>query len=115
MRIKRGITSHKKHKKLLKAVKGYRMTKHRLVKVAKEAYLHAGQYAYSGRKIRKRDFRRLWITRISAAVRRFGINYSQFIALAKKQNIIIDRKVLSHLINYDFEAFTVIVDTVKKN
>jgi large subunit ribosomal protein L20 len=112
MRIKRGTVSHRKHKKLLESVKGFRMTKRRLVKVAKEAQLHAGAYAYAGRKIKKSDFRKLWITRISAAVKTHGLPYSNFIARLKKANIVIDRKILSNLIQSDPAAFQTIVDKV---
>lgn len=113
MRIKRGVTSHKKHKKLLRMVKGYRMTKHRLVKVAREAALHAGQYAYAGRKKRKTDFRRLWIIRISQAVRATGLSYSKFIAKLKKAKVELDRKILSDLIISDNQAFQAIIDKVR--
>lgn len=113
MRIKRGVVSHRKHKKLLKSVAGYRMSRHRLVKVAKEASLHAGQYAYAGRHIKKSQFRRLWITRISQAVNIKGLSYSQFINKLKKANIALDRKVLAHLLLNDQAAFAAIVDKVK--
>ena len=113
MRIKRGIISHHKHKKLLASVKGYRMTKHRLVKVAKEASLHAGAYAYSGRRKKKSDFRKLWIIRISQAVRLYGFSYSQFIAKLKKTSIELDRKILSDLVVNDGDAFKAIIDKVK--
>ena len=113
MRVKRGIVSHRRHKKLLESVKGYRMTKRRLVKVAKEASLHAGQYAYAGRKLRKTQFRRLWITRIAGAVVPLGISYSSFIAKLKRINIRLDRKVLSDLIQSDNDAFRHIVDMAK--
>lgn len=114
MRIKRGTISHRKHKKLLRSVKGYRMTKRRLVKVAKEAQLHAGQYAYHGRKKRKGDFRRLWIIRISQRVKNDGISYSQFINKLKKAKILLDRKMLAYLIKDDEAAFQMIIDKVKK-
>ncbi|MBI3379204.1 50S ribosomal protein L20 [Candidatus Gottesmanbacteria bacterium] len=113
MRIKRGTVSHRKHKKLLKITSGYRMSKHRLVKVAKEAFLHAGQYAYQGRRQKKSNFRRLWISRISSAVRTRGLTYSQFSAQLKKAQIQLDRKVLANLIVTDGEAFRQIVDKVK--
>lgn len=113
MRVKRGFVSHRRHKKLLESVKGYRMTRRRLVKVAKEASLHAGQYAYAGRKLRKTQFRRLWITRIAGAVVPLGISYSVFIAKLKKAHITLDRKVLSELIQSDNNAFRLIVDKVK--
>lgn len=113
MRIKRGIVSHRKHKKILESVKGYRMTKHRLIKVAKEAQLHAGQYAYAGRRKKKSDFRRLWITRISQSVRSAGLSYSQFISKLKKANIILDRKIIAYLIKNDEYAFKALLDKIK--
>lgn len=82
--------------------------------MAKEASLHAGQYAYHGRKLRKQEFRTLWITRISEAVKLEGINYSTFIDKLKKANILIDRKILSNLVVEDPAAFKHVVDTVKK-
>jgi large subunit ribosomal protein L20 len=114
MRIKRGILSHKKHVKLLKSVKGFRMTKSRLTKVAKEAHLHAGQYAYAGRKQKKSNFRRLWITRISHAIKEYGISYNEFINKLKLAKIQVDRKIMAELILNDREAFTAIVDKAKK-
>ena len=108
-RVKRGTISHRKHKKILKKAKGYRMSKHRLIKVAKEALLHAGEYAFAGRKLKKRDFRRLWITRISGAVKKLGLSYSRFINLLKKQNILLDRKILADLIANDPKTFEKIV------
>ncbi|MBI3385313.1 50S ribosomal protein L20 [Candidatus Gottesmanbacteria bacterium] len=113
MRIKRGVTSHYKHKKILAATKGFRGTKHRLIRVAKEASLHAGQYAYHGRKIRKRDFRQLWITRISEAIRAYDLNYSQFINKLKKANINLDRKTLSYFVTNEPETFKTIVEKAK--
>ena len=112
-RIKRGLVSRRKHNKLLGLAKGYRGTKSKLTKVAKEAVLHAGQYAYNGRKIRKQDFRTLWITRISGAVKAEGLSYSVFINKLKKANIELDRKMLSHLIVEHPAAFKQIVDKVK--
>ena len=87
MRVKRGLVSHRKHKKLLSLTKGYRGTKSKLIRVAHEAALHAGEYAFAGRKNKKRDFRRLWITRISEATKQEGISYSRFIAGLSKNNI----------------------------
>lgn len=113
MRIKRGLVSHRKHKKLLLSTKGYRMTRSRLVKVAKEASLHAGQYAFQGRKQRKSNFRRLWISRINAAVKLKGLTYSQFIVKLKNAKIILDRKILAHLVVNDSQVFDQIVDKVK--
>lgn len=113
MRVTRGLTSHAKHKKIFRANKGYRMTKRRLIKVAKEAYLHAGEYAFAGRKNRKRDFRRLWITRISEAVKLRGLSYSSFIHQMKEANIEIDRKILANLVVENPNVFGEIVDNVK--
>ncbi len=89
------------------------MTKRRLVSVAKEAYLHAGEYAFAGRKLKKRDFRRLWISRISQAVKLRGLSYSSFIHKLKEANIELDRKVLADLIVEDPEVFETVVDEVK--
>lgn len=113
MRVTRGLTSHAKHKKLYEANKGYRMTKNRLVRVAKEAYLHAGEYAFAGRKDKKRDFRRLWITRISEAVKLRGFSYSSFIFQLKEANIQIDRKILANLVTENPDVFGQIVDKVR--
>ncbi|MBI4066320.1 50S ribosomal protein L20 [Candidatus Gottesmanbacteria bacterium] len=113
MRIKRGVTSHAKHKKVFRANKGYRMTKRRLIKVAKEAYLHAGEYAFAGRKNRKRDFRRLWITRISEAVKLRGLSYSSFVYQLKQANVALDRKILANLVVENPDAFDEIMNTVR--
>lgn len=112
-RVKRGVVSRRKHNKLLGLTKGYRGTKSKLVKVAHEAVLHAGSYAYHGRKLRKRDFRKLWITHISEAVKQEGMSYSVFIHLLKEKNIELDRKILNDLILNDPETFKKIVDNVK--
>ena len=114
-RIKRGTVSRRKHNKLLEATKGFRGTKNRLIRKAKESSLHAGQYAFHGRKLRKQDFRSLWITRISEAIKAEGLSYSVFIDKLKKANILLDRKILSNLIVEDLATFKYIVDTVKKN
>lgn len=114
VRVKTGTTRTKRHKNVLKRTKGFRMTKGRLYKVSREADLHAGQYAYVGRKLRKRDFRRLWITRISGAVKNFGWSYSQFIHALKEKNIELDRKILADLVINDPKKFQKIVDKVKK-
>lgn len=113
-RIKRGVTTHKKHKKVLKLTKGYRGTRHRLIKVAREAALHAGAYAYHGRKLRKRDMRRLWITRINGELKRIGLSYNKFINDLKKAKIEIDRKILADLVLSDPQTFKLIVDRVKQ-
>jgi len=112
-RIKRGTVSRRKHNKLLGLTKGYRGTKSKLVKVAREAALHAGQYAYHGRKLRKRDFRSLRIVRISEAVKKEDLSYSVFINKLKKANIELDRKILSNLIVEDPATFKQVVDKVK--
>lgn len=111
--IKRGVTSHKKHKKLLKLTKGYRGTKSKLVRVARQAALHAGQYAYHGRKLRKRDFRRLWILRIGEAVKQEGLSYSVFMNQLKKAKIELDRKILADLVVNDPTTFVKVVEKVK--
>lgn len=111
-RVKRGVTSHQKHKKVLALTKGYRMTKNRLIKVAKEAALHAGEYAFVGRKHRQRQFRRLWIQRINAALRTNGVKYSQFIHLLKERKIELDRKILS-VFAQDSKFFTSLVQKIK--
>ena len=115
MRVKRGVVTHRKHKKLLQSVKGYRMTKRRLIKVAKEAYLHAGAYAYAGRKKKKSDFRRLWITRISEYLKLKNISYSKFIHQLKLAKILLNRKILAYLISSDPEAMEKILDKAGKN
>ncbi|OGH42468.1 MAG: 50S ribosomal protein L20 [Candidatus Levybacteria bacterium RIFCSPLOWO2_02_FULL_36_8b] len=112
-RIKRGVVSRRKHNKLLSQTKGFRGTKSRLTKVAREALLHKGAYAYHGRKVKKRDFRALWITRIGEAAKQEGISYSVFINKLKKANIELDRKILSDIIVNDINTFKQIVDKVK--
>lgn len=112
-RVKRGTVSRRKHNKLLSLTKGYRGTKSKLTKIAKEASLHAGQYAYAGRKDRKQDFRSLWIVRIGEAVKNEGLSYSVFINKLKKGNIELDRKILSDLVVNDPHAFKTIVDSIK--
>lgn len=114
-RVKRGTTSRRKHKKLLGLTKGFRGTKSKLIRTAHEAALHAGAYAYHGRKRKKRDFRRLWITRIGEAAKQEGLSYSVFINKLKKANITLDRKTLSELIVTDIQAFKKVVDAVKNN
>ncbi|MBI2622934.1 MAG: 50S ribosomal protein L20 [Candidatus Levybacteria bacterium] len=113
-RIKRGTVSRRKHKKLFSLTKGYRGTKNRLIRVAHEASLHAGAYAYHGRKLRKRDIRALWITRIGEAVKQEGLSYNVFINKLKKANIELDRKILSNLVLEDPTVFKQIVDHVRR-
>ncbi len=98
-----------RHKKVLRLAKGYRMTKNRLYKVAREATIHAGQYAFAGRHLRRRDLRSTWIIRINAALRALGITYSKFIPALKKANINLDRKVLSELATHQPETLKEIV------
>lgn len=112
-RIKRGVVSRRKHEKVLKLAKGYWGLRSRSIRKAKEAVLHAGQYAYHGRKLKKRDFRALWITRISETVKKEGLSYSIFMHKLKKANIELDRKILSHLVVNDPATFKLVVDTVK--
>ncbi|HVZ11643.1 MAG TPA: 50S ribosomal protein L20 [Patescibacteria group bacterium] len=113
-RVKRGLVAHRKHKKLLSLTKGYRGTKSKLVKMAHEASLHAGEYAFAGRKRKKRDFRQLWITRISEAVRPEGTSYSKFIDSLTKNNVKIDRKILADLVVNDMATFKKVVASVSK-
>jgi large subunit ribosomal protein L20 len=98
-----------RHNKILKMAKGYRMTRNRLYKVAKEAVVHAGAYAFAGRHLRRRDLRSLWIVRLNAALRPLGVKYSQFIPALKKANIELDRKVLSEMAIHTPEAFKQVV------
>lgn len=114
-RVKRGVVSRRKHNKLHSLTKGYRGTKSRLVKAAKEAELHARSYAYHGRKLKKRDFRTLWITRIGEASKKEGISYSVFMNKLKKSKIDLDRKILNDLIVNDPDTFKRIVDEVRSN
>lgn len=113
MRVKRGTVSKRKHNKLFDQTKGFKGTKNRLTRDAKEALLHAGQYAYHGRKLRKRDNRALWIVRISEASKKEGVSYSQLINKLKKANIELDRKILSDLVQTDPTTFQKILSEVK--
>lgn len=113
MRVKRGVQAGTRHHKILRANKGYRMTKRRLIRTATQAYLHAGEYAHSGRKNRKRDFRQLWITRISEAAKQNGLSYSIFMNKLKAANINMDRKTLANLVTNDPEIFEELIDKVK--
>lgn len=104
-RVKRGVTARARHKKVLKQAKGYYGARSRVYRVAKQAVIKAGQYAYRDRRQRKRQFRALWIVRINAAAREFGLSYSRFMDGLKKASIEIDRKVLADLAVRDKEAF----------
>jgi large subunit ribosomal protein L20 len=112
-RVKRGVTSHAKHKKTLKAAKGFYGRRKNTIRVAKQAVDKSMQYAYRDRKNRKRTFRALWIQRLNAAVREFGLTYSRFIDGLAKSGVSVDRKVLSELAIHEPEAFKAIVDKVK--
>ncbi|MGA3292099.1 MAG: 50S ribosomal protein L20 [Candidatus Microgenomates bacterium] len=103
MRIK--SVSARRHRKILARAKGFKQARSKRIQVAKEALVHAGAYAFHGRKLRKRDMRTLWITRINAGVKSLGISYSHFIAGLKKEKIEIDRKVLAEIAIKDFETF----------
>jgi len=113
-RVKRGMVSRRKHNKLLGLTKGYRGTKSSLIRVAKEASLHAGAYAYHGRKLKKRNFRALWNVRISEAVKLEGLSYSVFMNRLKKAQVELDRKILSNLVVEDLTVFKQIVEHVKR-
>lgn len=112
-RVKRGLTSHRKHKKLLSLTKGHKGGRSTLVKQAKESLLHAGQYAFAGRKQRRRDFRKLWITQIGNAVRQEGLSYSKFMASLKVKNINLDRKILAEMAVKHPEQFKQVISQVK--
>jgi large subunit ribosomal protein L20 len=112
-RVKRGVTSHAKHKKVFKAAKGFYGRRKNTIRIAKQAVEKANQYAYRDRKRRKRTFRALWIQRLNAAVRPFGLNYSKFIAGLDKAGIVVDRKVLSDLAITEPAAFQAIVEKAK--
>ncbi len=112
-RVKRGVTARARHKKILALAKGYRGRRKNVYRIAKQAVMKAGQYAYRDRRTRKRVFRALWIARINAASRSLGITYSRFMAGMKKAEIEIDRKMLAELAVKDPAAFGAIVDKVK--
>ncbi len=112
-RVKRGVTARARHKKVLKLAKGYRGRRGNVYRVAKQAVMKAGQYAYRDRRQRKRQFRTLWIARINAAARELGLSYSKFMNGLKKANILVDRKVLADLAVFDKAAFANFVDQAK--
>ena len=112
-RVKRGVTARARHKKVLKKAKGFRGRRGNVYRVAKEAVMKAGQYAYRDRRQRKRQFRALWIVRINAAARELGMTYSVFISGLKKAAIDMDRKVLADLAVFDKPAFAKIVEQAK--
>lgn len=112
-RVKRGVTAHARHKKILKLAKGYRGRRKNVYRIAKEAVMKAGQYAYRDRRQRKRQFRVLWIARINAAAREYGLSYSNFMNGIKKAGIELDRKVLADLAVFDKAAFEQIVERAR--
>ncbi|WP_349359306.1 50S ribosomal protein L20 [Stappia sp.] len=112
-RVKRGVTAHAKHKKVIKAAKGYYGRRKNTIRVAKQAVERAAQYAYRDRKARKRNFRSLWIQRINAAVREHGMTYGRFIDGLNKAGVEVDRKVLSDLAIREPEAFKALTEKAK--
>ena len=114
-RVKSGVTAHKRHKKILKLAKGYRGARSKLFKKANETVMKAGSYAYRDRRTKKREIRRLWITRINAAARINGISYSKFIFGLTKAGVAVDRKIMADLAVNDPNAFTKLVDIAKAN
>src|SRR5690554_3377634 len=112
-RVKRGVVARRRHKKILKQAKGYYGARSRVFRVAKQAVIKAGQYAYRDRRNRKRAFRALWIARINAGARANGLSYSRLIAGLKKANVEIDRKVLADLAMNEQQAFAAVVEKAK--
>ncbi len=113
-RVKRGVTARRRHKKVLNQAKGYYGARSRVYRVAKQAVIKAGQYAYRDRRQRKRQFRALWIARINAGARELGLSYSRLIAGLRKANIEIDRKVLADLAMNEKAAFAAVVQKAKE-
>lgn len=112
-RVKRGIGVKRKHKKMLRQAKGYRGSRSRSFKRAHESVLHSGEYAFAGRKLKKRDMRRQWITRISQASKQLGVSYSVFLRGLKKNKIGLNRKMLADLVVSDFDIFKKVVEEAK--
>jgi large subunit ribosomal protein L20 len=112
-RVKRGVTAHARHKKVLKAAEGYYGRRKSTIRIAKQAVEKAGQYAYRDRRVKKRNFRALWIQRINAAVRDYGLTYNRFIDGLSKAEVAVDRKVLSDLAITQPEAFGALVAKAK--
>ena len=112
-RVKRGVTAHARHKKILKEAKGYRGFRSKIFRVAKQAVIKAGQYAYRDRRQKKREFRALWIIRINAAARLCGLSYSRFMDGLHKIGIEVDRKVLADLAIHDVVGFAVLAERAK--
>ena len=112
-RVKRGVTARAKHKKVLKKAKGYYGARSRVYRVATQAVTKAGQYAYRDRRVKKRQFRRLWIVRINAAARMYDMSYSRFMDGLNKAEIEVDRKMLADLAVHDIEAFGQLAEKAK--
>ena len=112
-RVKRGVTARARHKKTLKAAKGYYNARRKVYRVAKQAVTKAQQYAYIGRKQKKRQFRALWIVRINAGARQFGLSYSRLMNGLKKAGITVDRKVLADIAVHDIKAFGALAEKAK--
>ncbi|MEC9206115.1 MAG: 50S ribosomal protein L20 [Pseudomonadota bacterium] len=113
-RVKRGVVAHSKHKKILKLAKGYKGARSRVFRVAKQAVIKAGQYAYRDRRQKKRQFRSLWISKINAAAREHNISYSQLINKLKKSEIALNRKVLADLAMNNSDNFSAIIKSITK-
>ena len=113
-RVKRGVHARKKRRGVLEQAKGYYGSRSKRFRVAREQLLHSGQYAYRDRRARKRDFRRLWITRIGAATRQHGMSYSSFIAGLKRAEVDLDRKVLADIAVRDPDGFAGLVDVARR-
>ena len=112
-RVKRGVVAGRRHKKILKKAKGYYNARRKVFRTAKQAVIKAGQYAYRGRREKKREFRALWITRINAAARLCGLSYSTMVDGMNKAGLAIDRKILADLAVHDLPAFTAIAEKAK--
>jgi large subunit ribosomal protein L20 len=112
-RVKRGVTAHRRHRKLIGKAKGYYNARRKVYRVAKQAVTKALQYAYIGRKQKKRQFRALWIVRINAAARQYGMSYSRLMNGLKKANITVDRKVLADIAVHDIKAFGALAEKAK--
>ncbi len=113
VRVKGGMVTRRRHKKVLKQAKGYWMTRHKQFKKAKETVLHAGDYAFTGRKLKKRDFRSLWIIRLNAALRTMGMTYNKFISRLKTKKVELDRKVLAQIAVEHPQVFEKLVEKIK--
>lgn len=111
-RVKRGVVSRRKHKKVLNLTKGFRGGRSTLIKQAKESLLHAGQYAFAGRKQKRRDFRKLWITQMGIALKNEGLSYSKFINTLKQSNILLNRKMLAEMAAHDINSFKKLISEV---